>query len=106
MRFLIPLLAGFGLTLPMAAQGSGICVQNGSDHSYLFAAEAHEGARETAKLAPGQTLCVPGGETGVVSVFEHADALEGCSRLVGAGQTEVLLRYVDFDRCFWNSNSG
>ena len=43
--------------------------------------------------------------TGVVSVYEDPDGLEGCSRLVPSGQTERLIKYADFDRCAWSSNS-
>lgn len=100
------LIFGLLLTLPSAAMAGQICITNSSEEPYLFAAEAHGGMRETAMLAPNETLCVAGGETGVVSVFEHADVLEGCSRLVTAGQGESLTKYVDFDRCFWASNSG
>ncbi|MCP5039241.1 MAG: hypothetical protein GY945_16740 [Rhodobacteraceae bacterium] len=106
MRFVFLALIGLFPLVPKLAYGGEICVVNSADDTYLFASEAHEGRRETAQLTPGQTLCVSGGESGVVSVYEHADALEGCSRLVSAGQTEALLRYVDFDRCFWSSNSG
>ena len=88
--------------LPEAARGNAVCVQNGGHHRLLFAAEARPGARRVAELDPGGRLCAEAsapGATGVVSVFEHADEMEGCSRLVAVGQTEILLRYVDFDRC-------
>ncbi|MEI4264260.1 hypothetical protein [Roseovarius sp. D0-M9] len=85
-----------------------VCVRNASANKHLFVAEAPNGRREIAELAPGGMLCVSGaeaGETGVVSVFEDQDAFEGCSRLVPAGRTEDMIKYVDFDRCFWSSNS-
>jgi len=85
----------------------GLCVRNAAKHAHLFAVEATEGARKTAMLNPGETLCGGGqaGTTGVVSVYEHAEELEGCSRIVPIGKTEDLLKYVDFDRCFWSSNT-
>ncbi len=106
MRLIYFLLFWLVLALPVSAQSGEICVVNKAEHPLFFAAEAHAGRRETAMLAPGQSLCVEGGVTGMVSVYEHADAMEGCSRLVEAGREEALLRYVDFDRCFWSSNSG
>lgn len=85
-----------------------VCVRNANTHAYLFAAEAPSGERKVAELAPGERLCAQGagpGSTGVVSVFENYDAFEGCSRLVPVGKTEDMIKYVDFDRCFWSSNS-
>ncbi|MFW8593062.1 hypothetical protein [Cribrihabitans neustonicus] len=41
----------------------------------------------------------------MVSVFENAQHLEGCSRLTPMGQSERLIRYADFDRCEWRSHS-
>lgn len=105
MKFHLSLVLGALIVLPSASFSQDICVTNGANHTYLFAAEAHGGLRETAMLAPSETLCVSGTETGVVSVFEAVGDLEGCSRLVAAGQGESLLKYVDFDRCFWTSNS-
>lgn len=93
------------LALPAQA-APGVCVTNGTDQSALFVAEAKGATQISQQLAPGETLCsgvgtMPGG---VVRVFEHADAIEGCSRLVPEGQTETLLRYADFDRCYWSSH--
>jgi cytochrome c2 len=84
-----------------------ICVENGSDQTFLFAAEARDGEREIADLPPGGSLCVASqaAGSGVVSVFKSRDVVEGCSRLVTAGQQEVLVRYADFDRCAWGSHS-
>ncbi len=90
-----------------ASNDAGICVENGSDQTFLFAAEARDGARKVAELTPGTSLCVASQSdgSGVVSVFESMDVVEGCSRLVTSGQQEVLVRYADFDRCAWGSHS-
>jgi len=101
------------LASPVLAQSAtpapdALCVMNGSSHGHLFVAEAPGAGRDVAELAPGGVLCISGAEPGaggVVSVFEHLDAMEGCSRLVPVGQTEIMIKYVDFDRCFWSSNS-
>lgn len=84
-----------------------LCVQNADTRALVFAVEAPGGARLLRDLAPGERLCTSGaaGETGVVSVYEARDAIEGCSRLVPVGSVETLRRYVEFDRCFWDSNS-
>jgi len=89
------------------AAPSAVCVTNGSEQAHFFAAEAIPGARKTGWLQPGETLCGAGNNAkgGVVSVFEAPDHEEGCSRLVSGDETETLLRYVDFDRCFWSSNT-
>lgn len=90
-----------------ASNDAGICVENGSDQTFLFAAEARGGERDVAELTPGASLCVASqnAASGVVSVFKSMDVVEGCSRLVTAGQQEVLVRYADFDRCAWGSHS-
>lgn len=88
--------------------GSQVCVTNASDHAHLFAVETPDEPHRTATLAPGETLCAGITDmdaTGTVSVFERPDEQEGCSRIVPAGHTEEMRRYVDFDRCFWSSNS-
>jgi cytochrome c2 len=96
---------------PEAAQetlsaGPGmICVQNATTEPYLFASEGDDGSRLVQSLPPRDTLCTTASATGIVSVFESTDALEGCSRIVAAGTTEQLLKYADFDRCAWSSNS-
>ena len=92
--------------LPALAAQPGACVTNGTEESYFFAAEATGGSRETATLAPGATLCsaAAAAQGGVVSVFESAEHLEGCSRLVPEAITETLLQYADFDRCRWTSH--
>lgn len=92
-----------------AAGPDAVCVRNATSEPFLFAAQAPGGARLLATLAPGELLCSTGTGTGtgrgVVSVYEGADVLEGCSRLVAPGRIETLLRYADFDRCAWTSNS-
>lgn len=98
------------LSLNAAQDGEAgtLCLRNDSGQSYLFAVEAPGAERRVQEVLAGESLCVTGakaGATGVVSVFEEMDALEGCSRLVPVGQTEAMIRYVDFDRCFWGSNS-
>src|SRR3990167_8724474 len=71
--------------LPGAAQAEGeVCAQNGADADYLFTVENAAGARARATLSPGAELCLSAvGAGGVVAVFERADSIEGCSRLVG-----------------------
>ncbi|WP_412507000.1 hypothetical protein [Roseovarius sp. SYSU LYC5161] len=107
---LVPPRAGMsetGAAFDKNAAMDQVCVGNGTDERFLFAAQAPGGVRVLHLLAPGEVLCSDGTEAGrgVVSVYETADALEGCSRLVAPGRTEALLRYVDFDRCAWTSNS-
>lgn len=105
------ILASATLVSAASAQGRGIaerlCVQNGDARALVFAVEAPGGVRLLRGLVPGARLCTSGaaGETGVVSVYETRDAVEGCSRLVPVGSIETLRRYVEFDRCFWDSNS-
>lgn len=84
-----------------------LCVRNADEHQLFFAVEADGAERRTGYLEAGGVLCTTSqpGQSGMVSVFEEADALEGCSRLAPVGTTEVMLRYVDFDRCFWSSNT-
>ena len=93
--------------VPIETEATALCVRNLNSHSHFFAVEASGADRRTATLAPGERLCItaPASETGMVQVFESADAFEGCSRLVPVGQTEDMLKYVDFDRCFWGSNT-
>lgn len=93
------------LALP-AETAPGVCVTNGTPRAALFVAEANGAAQVTGTLAPTETLCSGAGTSpgGVVRVFEHADAFEGCSRLVPEGETEILIRYAEFDRCHWSSH--
>ncbi|MBI6630465.1 hypothetical protein [Pontibaca salina] len=84
-----------------------LCVQNAAARTLVFAVEVPGSMRLLRDLAPGERLCTVGAAdaTGVVSVYETRDAIEGCSRLASVGATETLHRYVEFDRCFWASNS-
>lgn len=97
-----------GLVAAQEGDAGSLCLRNESEETHLFVVEAPGAERLVHDTPPGESLCVTGatpGSTGVVSVFEDIDAMEGCSRLVPVGQSEVLRRYVDFDRCFWRSNS-
>lgn len=88
---------------------NGFCVENASEGTHFFTVDAGRDTRIGGELAAGETLCTASFDTpknGVVSVFETADALEGCSRLVTAGSTETLMIYADFDRCKWSSHNG
>jgi cytochrome c len=84
-----------------------VCTRNASNERYFFAAEITGQQRLTKWLKPGETLCAPAmiiGAHGVVSVFESQESLEGCSRLVDAGQVEDMVKYADFDRCKWGGH--
>ncbi|RBI77209.1 hypothetical protein DQW77_01905 [Roseovarius sp. TE539] len=100
--------ASAGVAAPEAQTAeTRLCVRNRNTHEHFFAVEADGAERRTGFLAPGEKLCIEGapGATGTVSVYEEADGFEGCSRLVPVGKTEDMLKYVDFDRCFWSSNT-
>jgi hypothetical protein len=92
---------------PLDTAAHELCVRNLDGHTHFFAVETTAADRRTATLAPGDRLCITAkdNKTGMVQVFESADAFEGCSRLVPVGRTEDMLKYVDFDRCFWGSNT-
>ena len=114
MKFLPASILTFSITGSIAAaqdatvQVDMLCVLNASPDDHVFAVQAPGAGRRVQELSPGERLCTSGaqkGSTGVVSVYEHLDALEGCSRLVAVGRTEAMIRYVDFDRCLWSSNS-
>jgi hypothetical protein len=102
------MMPALSLSAAQDMDAEALCVRNESGRSHLFAVEAPGTQRLVQDIAPGESLCANGatsGTTGVVSVFEDIDALEGCSRLVPVGQTETMIQYVDFDRCFWSSNT-
>ena len=105
---LVVLSLVFSGVFPAIAQADVVCVENGSEQGYFFVVEGRGGTEERVaqSLAPTETLCVPGAAGGVVSVFVNENAMEGCSRLVGPGETETLLDYSEFDRCRWSSNDG
>ena len=89
-----------------AAPEDGFCIVNASAVPHIFTTETREGVRQVAELAPGDSLCAASTEAadGVIGVFEHIDALEGCARIVPRGGTEELLEYAEFDRCHWGSH--
>lgn len=85
-----------------------VCVENSSDRTHIFAVEAGPNSRLVKELKVGQTLCTTGAPTpisGVVSVYENEDSFEGCSRIVTSGVVEKMIKYSEFDRCAWSSNS-
>ncbi len=93
---------------PVQTASTELCVRNRDTHTHVFAAEAEGAERQVTTLAPGERLCIETRKSdarGVVSVYDSEDAFEGCSRLVPVGRTEDMLKYVDFDRCFWSSNT-
>ncbi len=98
-------------SLTTASLSSDICVTNNSNETYFFAVDTGGSmatSRVTSELTPGETLCNADeiATNSFVSVFESSTALEGCSRLVGAGESEGLVRYAEFDRCEWVSHNG
>ena len=109
-----PAPAGAAGDAEAGGRSTEICVINGAEQSYLFAAQgaSQRAERRLRVIAPGEILCATarspaaaGREVrGTVSVFTDAQALEGCSRLVFDGGPETMLRYADFDRCAWSSN--
>jgi len=103
-RDVIAYLATFA---PATLGDSAVCTTNLSDNRYFFAAEATGSSRVTGWLEPNEQLCATAsvdGAHGVVSVFETEHELEGCSRIVRAGEGEDLLKYADFDRCKWTGH--
>lgn len=93
------------LIFPAASAVADICVTNAGGARLFFTAETDGGARLARWLAPGESLCAPGDDAGRVSVFESAEHIEGCTRLVGPGGSDMLLRYGAFDRCLWQSHA-
>ena len=86
--------------------GAALCVTNGTDAALHFTVEdAATGKRRAADLATGQSLCLRAEEGGTVAAFESARSIEGCSRLVPAGQNDTLLDFAWFDRCRWASHA-
>lgn len=102
---LIPCIA---MATPASAQQvlpDRFCVVNQSPEAYFFVTETREGARQSGELEPGERLCATtAASDGVVNVFESAEALEGCGRLVAIGTAEGMRAYSDFDRCRWASH--
>ena len=86
--------------LPAAA----LCVGNDTEERHYFTVEdAETGARIGASLEPGEELCLPNSQKGVVAAFEAPSSIEGCSRLAGA--EDRLLAFARFDSCTWASHS-
>lgn len=99
-------LVGDALGATDAIPENAVCIENASDETLFFTAEAGEDERVAEELAPGETLCTASlakPVEGVVGVFADPDALEGCSRLATSGTTETMRRYVEFDRCLWGA---
>lgn len=89
------------------ASAAELCVSNGTGERLHFTVEAAgTGIRRGADLAPGEALCLPDAEGGVVAAFESAESIEGCSRLVPAGRSDRLIAFARFDRCTWASHLG
>ncbi len=93
---------------------NSVCVKNGSNETYIFAAEVGNSLRVVKKLSAGELLCANptpskgasiSTDIGVVSVYEKEDSMEGCSRIVELGLVEIMLKFSDADRCLWSSNS-
>ncbi|NKB26477.1 MAG: hypothetical protein GKR99_02495 [Rhodobacteraceae bacterium] len=101
----MPTILTWAICLGAGPAIAEVCVTNATESPAFFAAEVHGGARVTQTLPAGGTLCAPGDGTGVVSVFEHAEETEGCSRLVAENGSDSLIRYASFDRCEWASHS-
>lgn len=99
------ILLGAMLTATGAlASGHDICIENATDAPWLFTAAADDGARRSARLEPGASLCVEGRGTGTVAVFEDGDALEGCSRRTTSGRVQRLTRFPGVDLCDWQTD--
>lgn len=96
------------LVVSLPPPDNGFCIRNLTQDTLFFAVDVGEHGRRSAPLAPNETLCsppLPAATGGFVSVFLHAGAIEGCSRLAGPGpgmgMRIDLLEYADFDRCTW-----
>jgi len=81
-----------------------MCVTNGAKVEHLFIVETKD-VRTVEMLDPGGMLCADTDQGGKVSVFEHPDALEGCTQLLEPNKSNTLVRYMEFDRCEWGSHS-
>jgi len=92
---------------PTDIKATEICVQNAGKTTYFFAVDGGGDNRKTGMLDPGATLCTDATEMatkGKVSVFEKAENVEGCTRIIPLGHVEQMRRYSEFDRCLWSSN--
>lgn len=106
MRAFIILFATSLPALAAEAPQDGFCIENASPKTHLFQTETREGLTQSETLAPGERLCTIGSasEDGIVRVFESADVVEGCGRIVPLGTVEALIAYAEFDRCEWRSH--
>ncbi|MFC3119330.1 hypothetical protein [Jhaorihella thermophila] len=88
--------------------GHAVCILNATSRPLLLVAEAPDGTRAAAEVAPGKALCSrakrPATGNGMVGAFTDIDEIEGCSRLTRPGRTQVLVEYHDFDRCIWSED--
>ncbi|MGI9389873.1 MAG: hypothetical protein ACR2O1_07435 [Boseongicola sp.] len=80
-----------------------VCVENASGESWLFTAADDVGARASAMLAPEGRLCLKSEGPGTITVFENAEALEGCSRRVANGSFTRMLDFPGVDLCAWEA---
>ncbi len=90
--------------LPSTDTPGRVCVTNGAMAEHLFIVET-ENARISEMLKPGQQLCSDGVQGGKISVFEHPDDQEGCTRLMAPNKSDTLVRYMEFDRCEWGTHN-
>ena len=96
-----------GATGAGSSPPASLCVTNSSAERYHFTVRAIDPAARIGRdLAPGQTLCLDHEGRGVVAAFETAQSLEGCSRLLSAGESERLIVFGRFDRCAWAGPDG
>ena len=90
--------------LPSTDTPGRVCVTNGADAEHLFIVET-ENARTSEMLKPGEQLCSDGDQGGKISVFEHPDDQEGCTRVMAPNKSDTLVRYMEFDRCEWGTHN-
>ncbi|WP_457647128.1 c-type cytochrome [Profundibacter sp.] len=89
--------------LPSTDTPGRVCVTNGTAREYLFIVEI-ENARINEMLGAGMQLCADSDQGGKISVFENPDDQEGCTRIMAPNKSDTLVRYMDFDRCFWGTH--
>ncbi len=77
------------------------CARNRHEERLLFVAEYEGGERRRRLAASGDDWCLPRAGLRVIWTFADADALEGCSRLVGEESGLVLRAFSAFDNCTW-----
>jgi len=92
------------LILPLPAFSDALCVTNASDTRHFFAVASDTGKRVADWLPPGAQLCLDTQAPGIASVYESAEAFEGCSRRLPPGGSEQMLAYAPFDRCTWSAH--